>query len=1412
MDVTAKLTDKVKVFEQLSQQYLFTKDRTIEDKVVKAGIDIVQTFESCKGDLPLSIQKKAVNIQSGNLSSVLSFYYNTIDKNNTVLKYVPLTVAHQINSTVMHKYSTQRTKSVNSTIHIDNQHFNVGRTVQNSFLKNKDSVVSTNKVTLRATSYNNINKITSRDNTNVKGKFKSKKKRMQETTNENVGSTNQRIFDSLVNHDNANFLKEVTPIYEQYIIASTIAATLQQSGKYIDIKHVIGLNGEQINIDELKAKITKLHAKYYGKKTTENMKFSDITNHIDNIAKNSTAIENRINTVRQKAKEFANGILLGTVSPSVVNRSHIASSIDIKGQKTHNIINNSLLKRNSIGRSLIRSSANLFTSQKTNSAQMDVIDDEDRTDAIEQKNKELARGLQQKGTELKRNSIRTTINFARRAKNFTNNSRRSIQTAYRTTRGAKAIFRATAQVSKVVTRIVVEAGKQVAIGVGRAVGSLLVAVGWEVLLAIIVVVIVAVVLLPLMYSLFTHPAPDIAINETYAYVTKQDADAVARLKALTYKTKNYIPSKDDERTVSCDGHTYTVKLRQPGLSYIIAIPSFSDDLKSGKAFGNSDPMSYVSLISALYGEKGWSFPTFSTNIKVQNGTDNQGHPVFKTIPIAVDARKVPSSYDPRVNNRYDDILSHLYAFDIQTIKPSSKSKSVNTRDAIIVIRGREHEYSLLSFLFEGWWAPTRKLWVSMNKDLDAMSFYKSIGGNGLNEKELEEYSKIKSDWTKIQPDLDKYGIKPNGNSTQWFNNYKSIVENEKSSVDKSIDTIVNDVNNTMSIVNKGISSLASARMIDSCTVSQYVPPNSNKCICEVNCPNNTNGDQQLANCETKCNAEYNQCMQGCYERGGNNCGARCGNRKDLCCSDCLYQYYLRDESGSFQAYLDQLNNILNNAEKYKSEINDLFDKLETMNPVNNSPLGVSSWYNTGELQRESGICQTLEQKYNLFITAINDASSIALDVESSIGEEISKLESKSMSVEQCISYCNTYDKSDVSKCASYDAKLLKAISNLEAINKSISNTVKQMKCTEYEFLQAHMVENVSIALENFTVNSNVQFLSDSDFKDFLPIERDAYVHYFNKSLIARYILFHILSLNNVKAHPELKNARSMYVQIYNEYGMIFKSLLLVHSTWKQDSISVNHRMGYYYDPILAWKGSASNMNTFVQPSKVPNDFLSSGNDTTDVTNGFLGSNTLIRYFFTVDRYGVVTIGGQSEKSGFLANKSNWYQGNIGLTGDVVSSSIEGESIPVVAPFSGTMCSISAFKSLYPKESVLFNILPPNGYVIMNKIVALSDMFQELRNNGKKPVRYLSDIVVLQGIKLDSNILSKMLASKDKTIKVNGGDLLGTAKRLYIMYEHQPDMNYSIAGGIVLIPRDVHTLFVPHIYFDWNPDMVKPGGK
>jgi len=300
----------------------------------------------------------------------------------------------------------------------------------------------------------------------------------------------------------------------------------------------------------------------------------------------------------------------------------------------------------------------------------------------------------------------------------------------------------------------------------QASSALLVALGPAVLIIVLIVVIIVSLFPSIMYGGLTHLSQDLALNETYAYVTEFPANAVSKYHKYVYDTEATVP----ESLIS-DKENEEV---QPG--YIYA--GYNDnDLQY---IEKTDPMSYVSLLSSYYSE--FSFPDFTWT-----------NPSGENVRVSVtDGANLMSFKD-------------FVAYSITDVT-GKKQEDSNFKDAIHQITVTENKAELLKFLYAKWWKPARDL-KAQEEQLEKAQV------------EAQIRIQVNMDASHAQSITTQYAQLLNSSNFLYYfgpaqkDNFVALVNKEKNDFDTNM-------NNAINAVDSYIQALSSAKNL-AITVESY---------------------------------------------------------------------------------------------------------------------------------------------------------------------------------------------------------------------------------------------------------------------------------------------------------------------------------------------------------------------------------------------------------------------------------------------------------------------------------------------------------------------------------------------------------------------------------------------------------------
>jgi hypothetical protein len=188
------------------------------------------------------------------------------------------------------------------------------------------------------------------------------------------------------------------------------------------------------------------------------------------------------------------------------------------------------------------------------------------------------------------------------------NVNKTVKTVKTTAKASKTAAKIAVNATKVVVKIATTIIKVTA----QAVADII-AAGAPVIVPVILIAALIGVLIPvLVYGGTTHLSPDVPLNETYVYYSKFPADAISTYYQYVYDTNYKIP--DSVYKIS----NPSLEEKADGLMFVAHNPGDLEYIQ------NTDPMTFISLLSAYYTE--FDFPTFydETSSTTYNITQGAG--------------------------------------------------------------------------------------------------------------------------------------------------------------------------------------------------------------------------------------------------------------------------------------------------------------------------------------------------------------------------------------------------------------------------------------------------------------------------------------------------------------------------------------------------------------------------------------------------------------------------------------------------------------------------------------------------------------------------------------------------------------------------------------------------------------------
>ena len=870
----------------------------------------------------------------------------------------------------------------------------------------------------------------------------------------------------------------------------------------------------------------------------------------------------------------------------------------------------------------------------------------------------------------------------------------------------------------IVAKAVTSLFARIAIQVISGILSLL---GYLAPVIVIIVVVFAVIYPALLYGGLTHLSQDVAINETYAYETY----IPARVMSEYQSTEDGSGSPTEQPPASVKG----VVTYQSSEGFLYTV---SDTKEEEEMIRKFDPMIYISLLSAYYTT--FSFPKFKDDDDPNKPTvDVRSCPLFNLNHLFV-----IQTLNGHGNSPYHDAFGHSVA----------KSKVKNYLYEIDYDVKNVH---LFDFLYK-WWYSARKQYIRHKNLLAALKDAKvKVQLGYIPEKEYDDLNKqLQKDESAGSQYYYYFGDK--GATRMHFNNLLNPKINE---------------------VGTSISKLKSYNYSIDNVIDSMISP-----ACTLYCNSTTGGAYYECNTCTDKNGNSFMCCSyhsGCW--GGNNHpphrgdeggdgrgdGGRGGNSRS-CPVD--FEEIANNEKTIIDALFKQAESDGEKAKKALIKIRDTFGKTQQLDQRGNLVWMDSGegWYTDGELTKESG---QVDQTLTLLLKYHDDIEKLVAKIQQ-YSAYWGGLPGSYPEPAMCSAAC--YHNPSWSNAASRLSSRANTLSNEAMSIKNVWKSIyKDIMTIDYScYLVSHFRPTSSV-----TVGDILSKASD-DEKPYIQAVGNNYIYV--------WILSHALSVDNInkvknkELKRRLKNAREMFIQIYNPYGMLFKAELNMHFLDDISSEIVEyHKFGYFFDPIAYYD---NNFESGCNPANTPPDFN--------------GSASSYKSFFTTATYTQKLFGLISQnKVGFIDTRSNWEKSTHEVPplfrGDVITNranlSIGGgghgsfvDPFEVHAPIAGTV-------------HIKYEDGQPVVYII--------EMY-ESEYQGKKQ-RLLDNSVILRG-------LYGIEVSDGQ--KVDSSTVVGKAYVLEIDYTKQADLYYEYLGGHIMIPRDISFYNVPHIYFDWEGPMQK----
>ena len=518
------------------------------------------------------------------------------------------------------------------------------------------------------------------------------------------------------------YVTDMLPYYEKYLSAVAVSDVMNKYGKEASVDN------------NLKADIVTLYKKHFGAESKEDVG-TIIRNFEETLKKQNPALLQQLKAKAQEQADKVQSSIIANVKIIDASKMNVAVK---EAQNAGQVIQAG-------AKSNLMISANQHIAQLQSSGLFGAVD-------LASKFKSRVSNNYSKNES----SVNVSMEeWKKRVKEFPSVAKDAVQVTKGTVKTTQKVI----QASKTIAQVAVKAVSFLVKGIMEAIGEISVVAGPVIIIVLFVVVILMMLFPTLLYGGLTHLSNDIAMNETYAYITLKRTDALASPNGDGYYDYVYSTTKDVPKTLISNP---SIEETQPGYIYTGYNPA---DLKYLNA---TDPLAYISLLSSYYTE--FSFPQFFYN------NPSTGSQILEDVRTGAGLMN------------FDD----FYASSIQKVDGTTQ-KASNFDKAINQLSVQENKAELLKFLYTNWWQPARKLKVQeelLAAAQEEAQIRKQLGLDTTNANTvISNYILLQSN-----PDFLKYF------GPAQKDNFKAIVAPNKQIFDKEIDKLITMLGNYSSTI------------------------------------------------------------------------------------------------------------------------------------------------------------------------------------------------------------------------------------------------------------------------------------------------------------------------------------------------------------------------------------------------------------------------------------------------------------------------------------------------------------------------------------------------------------------------------------------------------------------------------------